>query len=225
MDPYIVCLIPTRGDRPVMLNRCMEMLSKQTLQPRDIFVIKDPPIDPNVKDITWRYRIGIERIINNHPDVELILFIEDDDWYSSSYIEVFHREWEQAGRPSVFGIQETYYYHIGIKKFHHQRHLQRASAFSTGVTKDIQQMKWSSDDYSFVDLDIWKQFRGKTFKASPLITLGIKGHKEGSFFGDICHDDLWKGLKHDDKDLEWIRSVVDEESFDFYFNRHDHNAK
>jgi cellulose synthase/poly-beta-1,6-N-acetylglucosamine synthase-like glycosyltransferase len=57
-DPYIVCLVPTRGDRPRMLKRCLEMLSQQTLQPVEVVLMNDPPLDPHVKDITWRYRNG-----------------------------------------------------------------------------------------------------------------------------------------------------------------------
>lgn len=216
-DPYVVCLVPTRGDRPRMLNRCIEMMSRQTLLPREVVVMNDPPIDPAAKDITWRYRVGVQRIIERHPEVELILLIEDDDWYSRTYVEVFYNAWNEAERPDVFGIDETYYYHIGLRKYHHQFHVGRASAFSTGVTNAIERMSWPPDDYSYTDLEIWKQMKGRTFRPSPLITLGIKGHKEGSFFGGIGHNDSWNGLKHDDKSLNWIRSVIDEESFQFYF--------
>jgi len=217
-DPYIVCIIPTRGDRPRMLKKCLEMLSKQTVKPVEVVLMNDPPLDPNVKDITWRYRNGFKRIIERHPDVELILIIEDDDWYSNVYIEVFYKAWNEAGRPEIFGIGETYYYHLGIRKFYHQRHDNRASAFSTGVTKEISRMLWPKDDYSFVDLEMWKQMEGKTFFVEPPISVGIKGYCEGNFFGGIGHNDKWNGYRNNDDDLSWIRSIIDHESFNFYFN-------
>lgn len=218
-SPYIVCLVPTRGDRPKMLKRCIEMMSSQTLQPVEVFVMDDPPVDPNRKDITWRYRNGFQRILERHPDVELILLIEDDDWYSNAYIEVFHRAWEDAGRPEIFGLGETYYYHIGLRKFYHQRHEDRASAFSTGVSQAISRMVWPRDDYSFVDLEMWKQLEGKTSTVSPPISIGMKGHKEGGFFGGAGHNDQWNGYRNDDQKLEWISSIIDRGSFDFYFTK------
>jgi glycosyltransferase involved in cell wall biosynthesis len=217
-DPYIVCIVPTRGDRPRMLKRCLEMLSRQTLQPVEVVLMNDPPLDPHVKDITWRYRNGFKRVIERHPDVELILIIEDDDWYSNGYIEVFYKAWNEAGRPEIFGTGETYYYHLGLRKFYHQRHEERASAFSTGVTAAISRMMWPSDDYSFVDLEMWKQLEGKTFFVEPPISVGIKGYGEGKFFGGIGHNDKWNGYRNSDDDLSWIRSVIDTESFNFYFN-------
>jgi len=216
-EPYIVCLVPTRGDRPKMLKRCIEMMSSQTLQPVEVFIMDDPPVDPSKKDITWRYRTGIERIIERHPNVELILLIEDDDWYSNAYIEVFHRAWQEAGRPDIFGVGETYYYHTGIRRFYHQKHEERASAFSTGVTKAAMNMSWPSDNYSFIDIEMWKQLSGKTFTASPPISIGMKGHKEGGFFGGVGHNDQWNGYRNDDKDLHWISSTIDKKSFYFYF--------
>jgi cellulose synthase/poly-beta-1,6-N-acetylglucosamine synthase-like glycosyltransferase len=216
-DPYIVCLVPTRGDRPKMLKRCIEMLSRQTLQPKEVILMNDPPLDPYIKDITWRYRIGFQRAIERHPDLDLILIIEDDDWYSRAYIEIFYNAWVQAGRPDIFGVGETYYYHLGLRKFYHQKHEERASAFSTGVTKAISKMKWPKDDYSFVDMEMWKQLEGKTFTSSPLISLGIKGHMEGRLFGGIGHNERWNGYNNSDPNLTWIRSFLDDESIDFYF--------
>lgn len=193
------------------------MMSSQTLQPVEVFIMDDPPVDINRKDITWRYRTGIQRVIDRHPNVDLILLIEDDDWYSNAYIEVFYRAWEDAGRPEIFGLGETYYYHIGLRKFYHQRHEDRASAFSTGVTSAISKMVWPRDDHSFVDLEMWKQLDGKTFTVSPPISIGMKGYKEGAFFGGSGHNDQWNGYRNDDPDLQWIGSIMDRGSLSFYF--------
>lgn len=219
-DPYIVCLVPTRGDRKRMLGRCIEMMERQTLLPREVFLMNDPPLDAEKKDITWRYRTGLERISERHPDLDLVLFIEDDDWYSSSYIEVFHRAWSDAGRPDIFGISETRYYHVGLRKHYHEVHPGRASAFSTGMTLEgARRMRWPSDEHSFVDLEMWRQLNGPTFTIDPPLCIGMKGHGEGRFFGGIGHNDEWKGYMHNDEDLSWIRSILDQDSFDFYFRK------
>lgn len=216
-SPYIVCLVPTRGDRPKMLKRCLEMMSLQTVLPREVILVNDPPIDPSVKDITWRYRRGVERAIERHPEVELILFIEDDDWYSKTYVEVFYKAWESAGKPEIFGLGETFYYNVGTRRYFHQIHEDRASAFCTGVTKSISNIKWPEDSHSFIDLEMWKQLKGKTFKVSPLIALGIKGYNEGQLFGGIGHNNNWNGYKNEDPNLNWIKSVIGDSSISFYF--------
>jgi hypothetical protein len=202
-----------------MLKRCVDMMSRQTLQPEEVFIMNDPPEDPGKKDITWRYRKGLQRIAERHPNTELVLLIEDDDWYSPSYIEVFYRAWNDAGRPEIFGVGETRYYHIGMKKLYHEVHQDRASAFSTGITlQGAEKMKWPNDDFSFVDLYMWRQLEGKTFVVDPPVCLGIKGHKEGTLFGGSGHNDKWWDHSQSDRDLFWARRVLDQESFTFYFN-------
>ncbi len=208
-DSYVVCLVPTRGDRPTMLSACLEMMRQQTLLPREVMIINQPPLDPSKKDITWRYRTGLELAQERHPNAELILFIEDDDWYSPSYVEIFYDAWKNAGRPEIFGVGETYYYHMGSRLIYHEIHQKRASAFCMGVSlKILERMKWPNDDYSFVDIEMWSQLSGNTFMVSPPIAIGMKGHREGNFFGGAGHNDNLRGYDKEDKDLAWISSMI-----------------
>lgn len=207
--PYIVCLVPTRGDRPRMLEACINMMKGQTIFPIEVVLVNDPPLDPEKKDITWRYKKGLHDIVDRHPDVELILFIEDDDWYSPNYIEVFYDAWNRANRPDIFGISETYYYHIGTKSIYHQKHPKRASAFCTGISPDaISKIEWPSDCYSHIDFEMWKQLQGCTFSVQPPIAIGMKGHQEGQMFGGKGHNDSWNGYSTKDKDMMWISSMI-----------------
>ena len=78
-------------------------------------------------------------------------------------------------------------------------------------------MNWPADDYSFVDINIWKQFPGKTMISPIPLAVGIKGYKEGAHFGGMGHKDNWSCYKKfPDPDLDWLRNTVDEESFEFY---------
>lgn len=189
--------------------------------------MNDPPLDPEKKDITWRYRVGIERILERHPDVDLILFIEDDDWYSPSYIEVFYDAWNMANRPQIFGVGETYYYHVGMRRIYHEKHPNRASAFCTGISsKAIEHIKWPQDDYSSVDMNLWHQLGGNTFLVNPMIAVGMKGYNEGKFFGGKGHNEHWAGYDKHDPDLSWISSVINgkysQDMISFYFGNIDH---
>jgi hypothetical protein len=208
-EPYVVCFVPTRGDRPRMLKACIEMMKHQTLLPVEVMLINQPPLDPSKKDITWRYRTGLDLVKERHPNAELVIFIEDDDWYSPSYIEIFYDAWNKADRPEIFGVGETYYYHIQSRLIYHEKHPKRASAFCTGVSlKILEKMNWPSDDYSFVDIEMWSQLSGNTFMVDPPIAIGMKGHREGNFFGGAGHNDNLRGYNKQDKNLAWISSMI-----------------
>lgn len=205
-------LIPTRGDRTEFLEFAKAQIAKQTLQPDLIEIVNDPPKSAE-KDITWRYRIGCDRIFSKGADV--VLFMEDDDFYCDDYIKTMVEMWEANGKPNSFGIADTYYYHLGIRKWMRMQHPNRASAFSTMVTKEILNIKWPDDHYSFVDIDIWKQLRGRSVLTNKILTLGIKGYGEGAVFGGIGHNEKWVAYKSTDTDLAWLKDKTGDR-FSFY---------
>lgn len=216
-DLKIVSLTPTRGDRPVMLENMKRLMARQTRQLHGMVIVDDEPQNPNVKDITYRYRIGLSRVFEQYPDTDLVAIIEDDDYYHPDYIRALTTQWHDMGKPPTFGYGDTHYYHLGLKARHYQRHPERSSAFTTFMTKDLLNMQWPADDYSFVDIDIWKQFRGRTVLPKVPLAIGIKGYKEGSHFGGIGHNDKWAAYaKNPDPGMAWLRNNVDPESFDFY---------
>ena len=70
--------IPTRGDRPQFLKVCKNLIQRQTVQPDEIYFV-DFPGQAGVKDITLRYRKGLEELTKRGCDIALLW--EDDDWY------------------------------------------------------------------------------------------------------------------------------------------------
>jgi len=219
-DVKIVALVPTRGDRQTLLANMHNMMSRQTKQLYGMVVVDDTPLNPDQKDITYRYQTGLTRVFEQYPDCDVVALIEDDDWYSPQYLEKMSAAWVQAGRPHTFGQGETHYYHLGLKSMHYQKHPERSSAFTTFMSRELLKMNWPKDDYSFVDIDIWKQFPGKTICFDSPVAVGIKGYKEGAHFGGIGHNDRWAGYhKGSDHNLNWLMSTigtVDPDSFKFY---------
>jgi len=207
-------LIPDRGDRPLFLEHCMHLMDKQTLQPDVMELMCDKPLN-DMCDITYRYRIGCERLFKQGCDV--ILFIENDDYYREDYIEKMILKWNECNRPRIFGLGSTTYYHIGLRKYMRMVHSQRASAFCTLVTPDIMDLSFGKDHEPFFDLHLWQQnnISKATYEFSKIKALGIK-HGVGKF-GGKAHNKNFKYDK-DDKDLSFLRSVVDDKSFEFYKN-------
>jgi hypothetical protein len=204
-------IIPTRGDRPQFLQHALYLISQQSHKPDFIEVVDDTPFSKD-KDISWRYKLGCERLIKKGAD--LIFFWEDDDWYSSDYIKKMALGWQFAGKPKIFGLNSTIYYHIGIKKWFSQIHNYRASAMSTIVTNDISSFKFPPDNEPFLDLWLWKKIPGKAI-AHSTINIGIK-HGHG-LCGGSGHSKL-EWYKNNDSDMSWLKSIVDPKSFEFYEN-------
>jgi hypothetical protein len=202
-------LIPTRGDRPQFLEHALYLLDRQDRKPDFIEVVDDMPFSVE-KDITWRYKLGCERLVNKGAD--LIVFWEDDDWYSSEYIKKMFLGWKFARMPRIFGLNSTIYYHILTHKWFDQHHNARASAMSTLVTKDIVNVKFPPDNEPFLDLFLWKKIPGKAISHST-INIGIK-HGLGLCGGSGHSRHEW--YKNNDSGFTWLRSIVDKKSTEFY---------
>lgn len=209
-----VCAItPDRGDRPLFLERCQYYMRRQTL-PIDHYVMnyaqKTFPID-----LTERYLHGLNELKMQY---DVFFCIENDDYYSPGYIETMIRRWEQFGRPEVFGIGETYFYHIPSQSYWHREHLERACAYSTMLSaRAIDKIDGKSYHPLLFDMGIWRQFKGPTCLVSPPITIGIK-HGFG-ICGAAGHNEWF--YNHDktslkDSNYKWLTDQIGEEDAEWY---------
>lgn len=203
-------LIPTRGNRPQFLQQSMRMLERQILNVDFVEVVDDKPRSTE-KDITWRYRIGCERLVKKGADI--IFFWEDDDYYSNNYLLKMWDGWNENGRPEIFGLNTTIYYHLGLKKWRRFEHPGRASAFTTMVTKDIVNFKWPKDSEPYTDLFLWRGLTGKAVDLGT-IAVGIK-HNIG-LCGGNGHSSTSMYKLPDTKKMTWLSQFVDSESMEFY---------
>jgi len=207
----IHAVTPTRGDRVALLERAKFYLQRQSLPVAHHHIIDFAPTDQH-KDITKRFRLGIEQAFASGADV--VFLWEDDDWYHRDYVKTLVERWEATGRPPCFGISYTYYYHLGIRAWAMMNHVGRASAFSTMVGKGVLNMKWPGDADPFFDIHLWRQLRGKTFAPVETLAVGIK-HGIG-LTGGIGHKKEWPTYRGGrDADMAWLRSRTGDD-FTFY---------
>jgi len=204
-------VIPDRGDRPKLLANCLRMMKSQTVQPEEIVVVDFAPTDGE-KDITKRYRKGYDRL--RGKGLDLIAFIENDDYYSPDYFETVLNEYAKGEAYDIFGLDRTTYYHIGVKKWFYMHHYTRSSAMSTFIKPDLPIM-WGLDHDPYTDLYLWSQLENsKTFRPNKLICIGIK-HAVG-LCGGANHFDQMHRYINDDFSLDLLRENMDAESFKFY---------
>jgi len=165
-------IIPTRKDRPAFIEQCKFLIKRQSLQPNEVIWVDYEPTSNN-KDITQRYRMGVELATKNGHD--FVVFWEDDDWYDKDYLLWLTTEWRNNNLPNFFGVGETYYYHIMLGKSHHMKHVNRTSAFCT-LAKLPWKCSWPIDSYPFLDMHIHKSTQVKTinFPKNKIYAIGIK---------------------------------------------------
>lgn len=197
-------VIPTRGDRTAFLKQAKELLSKQTLAPDFIEIVDFKP-KSNEIDIKKRYEIGCKNLFEKKCDV--VIFWEDDDWYSSRYIEIMIAAWVNANKPAIFGIGNSCYYHIFANKYLIINHPGRASMMSTMVTKAILNIDWGIENDAYADVIIWKELKGRTFIPPVRICLGVK-HGIGMTGGGGHDSENFAHYNKIDKERMFLRSVV-----------------
>lgn len=205
-------IIPDRNDRPLFLANCLRMLKAQTLQPDIIELVNDIPFSEDC-DITWRYKLGYDRLRNKGLDV--IAFIENDDFYAIDYLEIMVNEWIKQGNPNLLGHTYTIYYHIKLFAHYTMNHLTRSSAMNTLIKPDLN-FAWCDNAQPFTDMYLWETLKGIVFNPVKNICLGIK-HGVG-LCGGRSHVDRLDRYLEKDYNKELLRQTMDEISFEFYTN-------
>lgn len=217
----VAVLIPDRGDRPEFRLNCQRMMLAQTLSP--VFIhFEDFPAEDDDIDITKRYRRGYDALRGRGLD--LIAFIENDDWYAPDYLEKMVAAWEVNGRPELFGTNYTIYYHIELRAYFRMDHDNRSSMMNTFIKPDLE-FPWCVDLEPYTDLHLWTSPDvAKVLKRRILhrpdrhLSLGIK-HGIGKTIPQGSHviDDRVRRRYHI-PDNGFLKETLDTESFEFYDN-------
>lgn len=214
----IAVLIPDRGDRTQFTTNCLALVNEQTLYPVKVFHVNEPPHSA-AADITYRYRIGYN-LLSNLADVDLIAFIENDDYYAPNYLETMAAHWIEQGKPEMLGTCYSWYYHIGLLKYTKLEHYTRSAAMNTFIVPRLK-IKWCADNEPYTDMHLWSnchEIKKTIVNPENIISIGIK-HGQGKCGGG-SHVDRLNKYKSDDALMEWLFSNVAEKFHSFYINLH-----
>jgi len=170
----ITCITPT-GDRPEAFALTRKWIESQILKPDQWLVVDDGfvPLPENLRQ-------GIEYIrrepkqgeghtltkniqtVFPHIKGDIILIIEDDDWYGPNYIYTMYH---QLLEHELVGEGFARYYHVPSAKYYRVENTEHASFCQTGFTRSllpIFQKSISGDPY--IDMRLWlKNGKGKGF--------------------------------------------------------------
>jgi hypothetical protein len=157
----------TSGERPHLLKQCIHYVQRQTVK-SSIHLIMNGP-----ETLKTKYKNGLDQLKDK---VDIVFFMEDDDYYPRNYLEKMleYRDW--AGDPDIFGIKETFFYHPEFKAYWYKlNEKEEACAFQTCVkTSAIEKIDWSLIDSVFVDAGLWRQLEGSTIELGQPLSIGIK---------------------------------------------------
>ena len=203
-------IMPHRNDRHLFLEQFHRIIAKQTLQPTLIEIVDYIPVSDEV-DITPRYRLGYNNLRNKGLDI--IAFMEVDDWYSNDYLEIMAKNWVKNNKPEMFGPNYTIYYNLRLKAHFTFNHTRRCSMMCTMMKPDMD-IEWGPETNPFTDSYLWLHSKDRlTFAPEKIICLGIK-HGIGKC-GGRWHDE---GLeKYCDNSIN-LKTIMDNEDYLFYSN-------
>ncbi len=193
-----------RGDRPQFLDFCKYQLSRMTVKPDQSYFITHQPKGKEI-DLIPRVKKGIE--LAKADGFEEIFFIESDDYYPADYFETMSLD-----NHDFIGSLVTTYYHIKDKRYSKIDHSARSSLFTTGLNLHVlDSFNWPPKTAITLDVSLWNH--AQQFKRKFIYTkaVGIK-HGYGLCAG-IGHR---RTLKQSDENMEWLKSRVDSEAFQFY---------
>lgn len=195
-----------------MYAQCIKQINAQTITLSANLVANYASRNGDV-DIVKRVNMGIQEAKARGADYAFI--IEDDDWYAEDYFEYMI---SQINGEDIIGFDSSIYYNIINKTWQLMHHTGRSSLFCTvAKVSALDGYQWPAPNEKFLDLHLWRSLRNKkllTLDVENPVCIGIK-HNEGLRAG-IGHR---ARMKNHDPEMEWLKSKVDEEAFEFYKNQ------
>jgi len=208
---YVIATItPSNSpERALFIEFCKNRLNKQTRKANFSLFIDYHNV-PGKIDLVERYQQGIKEAFEKGAD--LVVFIEDDDFYPVTYLQEMEENWINAGCPSIIGCNTTRYYHLlslGYSVMTPQHH---SSAHCTAIAKGAKYMVGEVGN-AFYDVYLWKANPGGALVNFINPPISIK-HHIGVCGGRGHNDRDYKA--YDSQKMEWVEQFLDPEAFAFY---------
>ena len=184
-----VTLITVTGDRPLCILRCLYYLSRQTYEgPLQWLVVDDGKAHANLPDLNVITHIKRQNIkdktksfLGNMRDAifnvkyNKILIIEDDDWYSPEYVQLYYQRLDNF---DLVGEGPARYYNVQQRRFRKWGNDNRASFCQTGLKSNVLHSLFicCQKPTPFIDARLWnKDIPRKLVFRDEYHCIGIKG--------------------------------------------------
>ena len=194
-------LIPTMGDR-----QSISFTFKRAVEMGVEWIVCINKKSPTV-DLWNKYLDGLNVLFNINCDV--VLLLEDDDYYPVQYLQEMIEQWEKNGRPSLLGLQQAMYYHIYANKYHIFNNQNHCAAFCTLVSKEAKLPPLNESPH--FDVELWRINDGKMVSITHQ-PVGVK-HGNGMVGGKFHNAERFK---HFDEDMVMYHKLFDKEAINHF---------
>jgi hypothetical protein len=231
-----VSVITPTGGRPMAFELCELWMSRQTRQPDEWIVIDDFEFPTKCtmgqkvirRTPFWDLNSGITLQLNlleafKIIEGDIILVMEDDDWYSPDYIknmvEKFQTPDFENKTPHLIGAGLYVYYNINNFTYSYHNNINHSSlsqvAFCKKLIPQISVLLKYFSKVMFFDMELWKWTKcNKTiFLTKKPWCVGIKGlpGRPG-----VMHEHRKKLDYLDTKELDKLKEWIGKEDFEIY---------
>lgn len=219
----MLTIITPTGERPQAFELCQRMLMRQSYTgPVRWLVVDDGEVPQKVtlKRRGWSVDVirpepfwktgdntqgrNILAALDRVGADDLVVFWEDDDWYSPDWLSEVRRQSERA---ELVGECDAVYYNVFLRKWSQIRNYEHASLRCSALRgRAIETMREVIEEdqrlprpYRYYDMKLWKRHDDKAVFEGNL-TVGIKGlpGRAGIALG---HDDIRGKFDPEGKDL------------------------
>ena len=168
----IVAGITPTGGRPEALALCHRWMERQT-RPLDEWVVVD---DGGVTDENTQAANLLAAIDQVTATADVVLVIEDDDWYSPRYVEHMI---DLAERSELFGDGRARYYNVATSRWAQLHNTAHASLCQTGWRASLTPLVRDvlATGPAWIDIELWKRAagRGRVNEPGVVRCVGVKG--------------------------------------------------
>jgi len=227
---YDITLFTPSGGRPDCLKRCSEFIRNNKTNLKVQWIIVNDYNDEHYEfatDMIYNNQVGDRKknpigsslkLALKYIKSDFVLFIEDDDWYSSDYIQYYYNNLQKC---SLFGQGHAKYYNVKNRSYEIRPNSTTASLCQTGITTEllIEKINCFDDIYApFNDMELWVQVKkDKILELESNKCVGIKGSNGRPGLG-FDHDNF---LRHRDLGLSKLKEWVglDFKLYENYFDQ------
>ena len=231
----MLTIITPTGERPYAFSLCKKMMERQTYQGPVRWIVVDDGTAPSEISIRRRnfslevirpsplWRAGdntqgrnLRAALDAADKNALLVFVEDDDWYSPEWLSEIER---QSTKAELVGESRAIYYNVATRRVSHLRNEEHASLRCSAIRgaaidtfRDVLRTP-----YKYYDMRLWGRHADKAVFQTRL-TVGMKGlpGRPGIALG---HD----GRKGEfDKDGTVLRSLIGDDA-DWYLPLYEEN--
>ena len=198
----MIALITPTGGRPKQIELCAKWMEQQTYKGTVLWVLVDDCMPNTTAFITedfkpnwhivkvrpkpyWEYGQNTQarnllegiKIIKKYTDVTSVFIIEDDDYYTPSYLSVMV---EKLKGFDAAAQVNTIYYNVETHIAHNNKNMEHGSLFQTAFNIEILPIFELSikDNYRFIDIVFWKKLKHRKINLFEDVvnhSVGIKG--------------------------------------------------